>query len=83
MFLRRRSHGEHEIVRHRVGIGDAEVAKQCKELSHDQVDHSESNARRNSSHDSNAFEDVDFVIAEGEYSLQDGWAQFVSHCSYR
>ena len=83
MLLRRRPHGGHEIARHRVRVGEAEVAKQCQELSHDQVDHGESNARRNSSYESNTFQDIEFGIAEGENSLQDRSSQLVSHYSYR
>lgn len=82
MLLRGRPHGGHEIARHRVHFGEAEAAKQCQEVSHDQVDHSESNARCNSSYESNEFEDVEFGIAEGENSLQGRSSQFVSHYSY-
>jgi hypothetical protein len=69
MILRRRPHGGHEIFRHRVLIREAEVAKQRQKLSHDQIDHGDSNTRRNSSYECNEFEGVEFSIAEGENSL--------------
>ena len=69
MFLRRRPHSGHEFTRNRICVGEAEVAKECQELPHDQVHHGERNAGRNGSYDGNTFEDVELGIAEGEDSL--------------
>ena len=71
MPLRRHAHGRHEAGRHRVRAREAEVAQQRQELSHNQVDHGERNARRNRCYESKAFEDVELGIAQGEDALQD------------
>lgn len=71
MFLRRRPHGGHEIVRDRVCIAEAEVTQHGQEMSNDQIDHGESDSRHDGSDAGDQLENVKSGIAEGKHPLQD------------